>query len=111
MTVSIDRIKEELGYFDNRSEAEKVLDNERDDFWQTALRELLAYREGCDPAERLPDYDVPVRIQWEWEGTRCQTIATRTIYEGVEIWLPTNTGCNYVPVELVFRWHPLPGGE
>ena len=76
-----------------------------------SLELLLGYLEGCDPAETLPEYDVPVWIQWEWEGTRCQTIATRTVYEGVEIWLPTNTGCNYVPVELVFRWHPLPGGE
>lgn len=73
-----------------------------------ALEEILGYLEGYDPAERLPDYDVPVRIRWEWDGTRCQTIATRTVYEGEEIWLPTNDTCNYVPFELVFRWHPLP---
>ena len=75
-----------------------------------ALDELLSYCEGYDPKEQLPDEHVPVRIVWQFEGRECQTIAWYTEDHGVKIWLPCNDTGNYVPVELVTRWYPLPGG-
>ena len=72
-----------------------------------ALETILAMMEGYDPAKRLPELYVPVRIVWEVAGRSFQTIAKRAFYLGKLIYVPMSNTGNYVPGALVKRWYPI----
>ncbi len=80
---------------------------------KAALDELLAYREGHDPRERMPEAGQVVRIEYRFPGSytrKPQDVQKLARYDGKEfadlIYADT---C--IPLSWLTRWYPLPGGE
>lgn len=77
-----------------------------------ALDELLAYREGYDPAERLPELGQVIKIEYRFPGNytqRAQSAQKLARYDGAkftDLIYPDT----YIPLSWVTRWYPAPGG-
>lgn len=97
--VSTEYIRQQIGHFRDGIAAYGLGDLYEDEL--AVFEECLAYREGYDPKERLPEEfrDVAVRlVGGGWEAARL---------EG-KYWA-SYARC-YVTDEID-RWYPLPGGE
>jgi hypothetical protein len=74
-----------------------------------ALDELLAYREGYDPAERLPDGGKVVLIHYEYPHS--DLLETATYDPVLERWnVILFTGTAVAETDEIDRWYPAPGG-
>jgi hypothetical protein len=74
-----------------------------------ALDELLAFREGYDPAERLPDGGKVVLIHYEYPHS--DLLETATYDPVLERWnVILFTGTAVAETDEIDRWYPAPGG-
>lgn len=72
-----------------------------------ALDELLAFREGYDPAERLPEPGAKVLVQSKAGGLDSASIRVWAD-TGEQMWQGRGWSA---PIGYARRWYPLPGGE
>lgn len=79
---------------------------DKDDIY-LALDELLAYREGYDPAERLPEPGAKVLVQSKAGGLDSASIRVWAD-TGEQMWQGRGWSA---PIGYARRWYPLPGGE
>jgi hypothetical protein len=71
------------------------------------VEELLAYRKGYDPAERLPKPGVKVLVQSKAGGLDSASIRVWAD-TGEQMWQGRGWSA---PIGYAWRWYPAPGGE
>ena len=101
--VSLDWLRNERLYYSRQSTWHEYKRN-----YANAVDELLAYREGYDPAERMPEPMQQVIIRWRGDNdVVCYGVYARELVDGEYEWVSRPDALYYVPAEIVERWYPL----
>jgi hypothetical protein len=104
--VSTEYIRQQIGHFRDGIAAYGLGDLYEDEL--AVFEECLAYREGYDPAERLPEAGVKVLVQSERTGTLESASIQIWAETGEQKWQGRGW---WAPIGYARRWYPMPGGE
>jgi len=106
--VSVAEIKELMEWF-RKPGVPDLSSCDADTIW-LVLEQLLAFREGYDPAERLPEDGELVLLRTKQEGYATGRLVPSSRRKGELEWAGVEKNWR-AALGYAVRWYPLPSGE